>query len=105
MTNVEEGQQRVPGGTLESIFANLTPRQVNAIHSRSDKDSSKTAQHHSLGVGADQASPGNHTHDGINSKSPLVGLFPSFPSVASATYSQSQMQAVIDALRALGAGS
>lgn len=103
MSEVEE--TRVPRGTLESIFANLTPRQVNAIHSRSDRDTSKTAQHHTLGVSADQASPGNHTHDGINSKLPLAGLFPSFPTTASATYSQSQMQAVIDALRQLGAGS
>lgn len=36
-------------------------------HSQSDVDSSKFAQHHTLGSGTNQASPGSHNHDGINS--------------------------------------
>lgn len=80
------------------------PRVVNAFHARSDKDSAKNAQHHSLGTDANQASPGDHVHDGRNSKPLLKGFDPTFPTTASATYSQSQMQQVIDALRALGAG-
>ena len=34
----------------------------------SDRDAGPTAQHHTLGLGPSQASPGNHNHDGRNSK-------------------------------------
>lgn len=81
-----------------------SPRIVNLFHSRSDKDSNQSAQHHTLGLDHNQASPGDHTHDGRNSKLVGKGLDPTFPSTASASYSQSQMQAVIDALRDLGLG-
>lgn len=42
------------------------PQQVNDFHLKSDKDSSITAQHHSLGARRNQASPGDHIHDGKN---------------------------------------
>ncbi len=42
--------------------------EVNQFHLNSDKDSSATALHHTLGLGPSQASPGSHTHDGLNSK-------------------------------------
>lgn len=45
-----------------------SPEEVNAFHLNSDKDSSATALHHTLGLNPGQASPGNHTHDGKNSK-------------------------------------
>lgn len=44
-----------------------TPDQVKKIHDKSDKDGSPKAIHHTLGPGANQSSPGNHTHDGGNS--------------------------------------
>lgn len=37
-------------------------------HAQSDVDSSKLAQHHTIGLDANQVSPGNHNHDGVNSK-------------------------------------
>lgn len=40
-------------------------------HFKSDVDSSWFAKHHTLGPKKNQASPGDHTHDGINSK--LIG--------------------------------
>lgn len=43
-------------------------QEVNLFHTNSDKDSSKIAQHHTLGIDANQGSPGDHTHDGRNSK-------------------------------------
>lgn len=46
----------------------LNPREVNEIHKLSDKDVSREAQHHSLGINPYQASPGDHDHDGRNSK-------------------------------------
>ena len=45
----------------------LTTEEVNALHTNSDKDSSVLAQHHTLGIKPTQASPGNHTHNGIDS--------------------------------------
>lgn len=41
--------------------------QVNLYHSQSDVDSSPNAQHHTLGSGRNQSSPGNHIHDGVTS--------------------------------------
>lgn len=52
----------------------LTAREVNALHRRSDVDSKATAQHHSLGVQRNQASPGDHIHDGKASKLAGSGL-------------------------------
>jgi hypothetical protein len=37
-------------------------------HRQSDVDSAKTAQHHTLGTGRNQSSPGDHIHDGVTSK-------------------------------------
>lgn len=37
---------------------------VDDFHQQSDADTRSEAQHHTLGLKADQASPGNHTHDG-----------------------------------------
>ena len=42
--------------------------EVNAFHLNADKDAGAGALHHTLGLGSSQASPGNHTHDGKNSK-------------------------------------
>ncbi len=79
--------------------------EVNKFHTNSDVDSSVTAQHHTLGILHNQASPGDHKHDGKSSKKIGKGINPSFPTTASATYSQSQIQSIIDALRALGLGT
>lgn len=38
------------------------------LHRFSDVDSSWRAQHHTLGTGKNQASPGDHIHDGVTSK-------------------------------------
>lgn len=40
---------------------------VNSLHLNSDVDKSALSQHHTLGVLATQASPGDHSHDGKNS--------------------------------------
>ena len=41
---------------------------VNAFHINSDVDKSALSQHHTLGLLSTQASPGDHNHDGKNSK-------------------------------------
>ncbi|MFG2268094.1 hypothetical protein [Streptomyces sp. NPDC048720] len=56
--NNEEDQSSGPGkGALES----------NIDHGQSDVDSGPRSQHHTLGMGRNQSSPGNHIHDGISS--------------------------------------
>lgn len=45
-----------------------SPREVNIFHTRSDVDTSSTAQHHTIGIKHDQASPGDHFHNGQNSR-------------------------------------
>lgn len=45
-----------------------TPHSTDRLHARSDVDSNSKAQHHTLGNGANQSSPGDHIHDGISSK-------------------------------------
>lgn len=62
-----------PFAKIKEEKSNLTPdpRSVNLFHARSDVDSSPSAQHHTLGISHNQASPGDHIHDGRNSK--LIG--------------------------------
>lgn len=79
--------------------------EVTKFHTNCDRDSSQTSDHHTLGTSHNQASPGDHTHDGRNSKKIGKGLDPTFPSVAAGAYSTVQMQAVLDALRDLGFGT
>ena len=82
-----------------------TPEESNRQHTNSDKNSSRIAQHHSLGIGSNEASPGDHIHDGKTSKRIGKGLDPAFPSDAAAAYSEAQIQSIIDALRDLGFGT
>lgn len=57
--------QRFPS-SLEPITRD--PKSVDQSHQDSDINSSIFAQHHSLGPNPNQASPGNHVHDGSTSK-------------------------------------
>ncbi len=82
-----------------------TSTESTKAHSNSDVDSSVTSQHHTLGVQHNQASPGDHTHNGKSSKKIGARLDPAFPLVATVGYTQAQMQQVIDALRDIGFGS
>lgn len=50
------------------------PREVNQFHSRSDVDSKQVAQHHTLGNGHNQASAGDHVHDGKSTRKVGYGL-------------------------------
>lgn len=82
-----------------------TSTEVSKAHTNSDVDTAVTSQHHTLGIQHNQASPGDHKHDGKSSKKIGKGINPSFPTTANVAYTQAQMQAVIDALRTLGLGT
>lgn len=62
-----------PFGAIKQEKGNEAPPpgQVNTFHSRSDVDSSTGSQHHTIGIGHNQASAGDHNHDGLSSR--LIG--------------------------------
>lgn len=51
-----------------------TAQEVNRFHTASDCDSSQDSQHHKLGTGHNQASPGDHIHNGQTSKQLMAGV-------------------------------
>ena len=93
-----------PVGSEQPIKA-PTPNEAAKLHANSDVDASVTAQHHTLGLQHNQASPGDHTHNGKSSKRIGRGLDLTFPTTASGAYSAAQIQSIIDALRDLGFGT
>lgn len=50
------------------------PKEVNFFHTRADTDTGAGAIHHTLGIGHNQGSPGDHVHDGKSSRKVGVGL-------------------------------
>ena len=82
-----------------------SPTEVNKIHASDDVDTAITAHHHTLGILHNQASPGDHKHNGKSSKRIGAGLDAGFPITANAAYTQAQIQSIINALRNLGFGS
>lgn len=53
---------------MPNIPRMYSAEEVNLMHLNADKDAGAGALHHTLGQNSSQASPGNHTHDGRNSK-------------------------------------
>ncbi len=77
--NADTTDQIYPDDPFGSIKQSVTdpspgPQVVNQFHKRCDKDSSVNAAHHTLGPGHNQASPGDHKHDGTSSKKLYEGI-------------------------------
>lgn len=89
---------QAPGVRDKGDTESPTPKTVNKFHFKSDVDSSATAQHHTLGFKAEQASPGNHIHDGRSSKQLLAGI-----TISGSLSGGAALESVIDALVFLGA--
>lgn len=73
MTNPSENSSMFdddPFGAIKQEAGKGTPdpRLVNSFHHRSDVDSGVASQHHTLGISRNQASPGDHIHDGSASR-------------------------------------
>ena len=77
---------------------NPSQLEVAKFHTNSDKDGSKSGQHHTLGPGAFQAAAGNHTHDGVSSLPLLDGV-----TISGAKAGNTALASVIAALVLLGA--
>lgn len=82
-----------PGEKQEPI----TGADVNRFHRNSDVDVGPLAQHHRLGTGANQASPGNHVHDGKQSK--LIGTGMNITVLTSSGTVDQKLDRLIDALK------
>jgi hypothetical protein len=52
----------------ESKWSNQSPEDSRKAHSRSDVDTGPSALHHTIGNKHNQASPGDHIHEGKTSK-------------------------------------
>jgi hypothetical protein len=83
-----------------SVDANLRPdaKTVNEFHSNDDTDKDANAHHHTLGSGANQASPGSHNHDGSTSVQLLEGF-----TLSGTRGSATAIVSIISALVQLGA--
>jgi hypothetical protein len=59
-----------PFGKIKPTTKEGAPKEeeVERLHTNSDRDSATTAQHHTLGRKHNQASTGDHNHNGVNSK-------------------------------------
>lgn len=55
---------------MSAVFGNVgaSAGDVNDFHANSDVDKSTLSQHHTLGIQPNQASPGDHNHNGKNSR-------------------------------------
>jgi hypothetical protein len=71
---------------------------VEKFHEKADTDASQTALHHTLGSRNGQASPGDHNHNGKNSKKLLQGT-----TITGAKGGNAALASVISALVKLGA--
>lgn len=61
------GQQYNPD-VDDSKWSNESPQEVRRSHTRADTDLGPRSLHHTLGQRRNQASPGDHNHDGSTSK-------------------------------------
>lgn len=92
------GQDKYKAPIEQSKQSAPEPKVVEKFHERADTDASQTAIHHTLGAKNGQASPGDHTHNGKNSKKILEGT-----SIIGSRASGAALVSVIDALQKLGA--
>lgn len=65
-----------PFGSLKKELgpSGIDPRVVAKIHARDDTDAAQYSHHHTLGIKHDQASAGDHSHDGSSSRKVGAGL-------------------------------
>lgn len=94
---------KVPGGpNLASYASKSKPnaKELLDFHTHADTDGSQKAIHHTLGSGHNQASPGDHSHDGGASARifPLEGI-----TISGVKAGNTALASVIAALVQLGA--
>lgn len=101
-------QDDIGGLTDESINGKTPPSQkvVDFLHGQASTKK-PTDLHHRLGFTSEDAAPGDHTHDGKNSKglfTPEVTTLTDISNTATGTQIAAAVNALNAALRLLGAG-
>jgi hypothetical protein len=76
----------------------VDPRVVEKLHQNADTDNNQLAVHHTLGPGHNQASPGDHSHDGGTSTQLLEGV-----TLSGSKGGNAALASVVAALVGLGA--
>jgi hypothetical protein len=66
--NVDNFGQVYKADEDETKWSSNAPQETRKAHARADTDLSPRSIHHTLGQKHNQASPGDHYHDGSNSK-------------------------------------
>lgn len=76
MTNPSTVMPDDPFGVIkkEAGPPGVSPREVAKFHARDDVDSNQQAHHHTIGIKHDQASAGDHVHDGASSRKVGAGM-------------------------------
>jgi hypothetical protein len=93
---------------LSGILSSNNKRQpaekdVNDLHTHSDVDHTGLSQHHTLGPNANQASPGDHSHDGGQSgKVAFTDISYSKPTVSGSRGGNAALQDLLLKLEAAG---
>lgn len=93
---IKEGEGITERATKEKPSA----KELTDFHTHDDTDGSQKSHHHTLGSGHNQASPGDHSHDGGSSARilPLEGF-----SITGSRGGNAAVASIIDALEMLGA--
>lgn len=65
---VDEFGQKYNADQDESKWSGNSPQDSRKLHDRADTDTGPRSLHHTLGSGRNQASPGDHIHDGTTSR-------------------------------------
>lgn len=93
---IKEGDGITERATKEKPSA----KELTDFHTHDDVDGSQKAHHHTLGSGHNQASPGDHSHDGSSSAKivPLENF-----TITGARGGNTAVASIIDALELLGA--
>ncbi len=74
VADVSDLSDNPQGGFLPDENAKPPAQVVDDFHTNSDVDSRAESQHHTLGPQPTQAAPGDHTHDGGDSRLLLEGV-------------------------------
>lgn len=75
-------------------------KESELMHRNADTDSRREALHHTLGSNPNQASPGDHSHDGVDSMKLLAGT-----NITGSRTDGTAVASIIMALQKLGAAN
>lgn len=94
----KDGREIAPNEQIAEANKKPDAQTVSDFHTNADTDVRKESIHHTLGPSPQQASPGDHRHDGGNSTLLLEGV-----TITGSKDGNTALSSVIEALVRLGA--